>query len=246
MLRAESLRKVYHPPRSAPVVAVSNATFSVGEGEVLGLLGPNGAGKTTLLRILGGIIAPTSGHCFINDTDLAAAGDAMRRDIGFLSGNTKLYARLTPRELLRYFGRLYAMNETLIRQRTEEFAQLLSMSAFMDRRCESLSTGQTQKVNIARTMLHAPKLLILDEPTLGLDIMSSRSIIEFIHNARTRGHCVLFSTHHMSEAERLCDRIALIHRGELLAVDTLPGIFARTATNALDQAFLALAGGNEA
>lgn len=242
MLRAESLRKVFYPPRGEAVEAVKGATFSVAPGEVFGLLGPNGAGKTTLLRMLGTIISPTSGHCWIGDTRTDEAKDDIRKDIGFLSGNTKLYGRLTASEVLYYFGRLYSMEDSSIGSRITELAKLLDMTSFLDRRCETLSTGQTQKVNIARVILHDPKVLILDEPTLGLDIMTSRTILDFILHARERGHSIIFSTHYMTEAETLCDRVGLIYAGELLAVDTKQALCEIAGATNLQQAFLNLVG----
>jgi sodium transport system ATP-binding protein len=241
MLRAEHLRKEFFPPRGEPIVAVADASFEVGPGEVFGLLGPNGAGKTTLLRMLAAIIAPTSGLCLVDGMNAREHPDAVRRSIGFLSGNTRIYGRLTAKEVLRYFGRLYGLDDATIATRTGALAAQLGMADFMDRRCEALSTGQSQKVSIARVMLHEPKVLILDEPSLGLDIMTSRAIVEFIVRARERGHSIIFSTHYMTEAERLCDRIAFIHRGEIMCIDTLAGICAATATRDLQEAFIAMA-----
>ena len=246
MIRAEHLNKTYHGPRGKTVEAVRDASFEIGKGEIFGLLGPNGAGKTTLLRMLGTIIAPTSGSCWIAGANTAENPDAVRRKIGFLSGNTKLYGRLTVRELLRYFGRLYEMDDNAIASRTEELSSLLGMEDFCDQRCETLSTGQTQRASIARVILHDPAILILDEPTLGLDIMSSRTILEFISDARTRGHSIIFSTHYMTEAERLCDRIGLIHNGSILALGTKEDLYAQTETDNLQDAFLAMVQGDEA
>ena len=240
MLRTENLRREYQIAGEAPLVALRGASFSVADGEVLGLLGPNGAGKTTLLRILATIIPPTSGHCWIGDRSIADNPDHIRRHIGFLSGNTKLYGRLTGAEVLRYFGRLYDMNESRIAQRTRELTQLLDMEDIIHRRCETLSTGQTQKVNLARVILHDPEVLILDEPTLGLDIITSQSIIEFIIHARERGHSIIFSTHYMDEAERLCDRIALIYKGAIMAIGTKKELFELTGADNVQDVFLSL------
>ena len=243
MLVAENIAKSYAAPRGESIHAVVDASFSVAKGEVLGLLGPNGAGKTTLLRILATIIKPSAGSVRINDVDALADPNAARRLVGFLSGNTRLYGRLTGAETLRYFGRLYGMKEKRIRKRIDELTALLDMSAFLHRRCDSLSTGQLQRVNIARVMLHDPPLLILDEPTLGLDIMTSRAILSFIGDARDEGRAVIFSTHYMTEAEMLCDRIALIHEGHIRALDTKEALFASTGTDNLQDTFLAVATG---
>ncbi len=240
LIQAHALRKVFRAPRGRTVEAVRHATLEVGAGEIFGLLGPNGAGKTTLLRMLGTIITPTAGEVILDGRPASNSAEDARRKIGFLSGNTKLYGRLTAREVLRYFGRLYGMADDTIARRTGELSALLDMSGFLDQRCETLSTGQTQKVSISRVILHDPPVLILDEPTLGLDIMTSRAIIEFIRDARERGHAIIFSTHYMTEAEMLCDRVGLIHRGELLAIGPAAELYARTGTANLQDAFLAL------
>jgi len=240
IVRSENLRKVFTQPNGKRVEAVRDASFSVAQGEVLGLLGPNGAGKTTLLRMLGTLIAPTSGHCWIEGIRADEAPDAIRGRIGFLSGNTKLYGRLTVREVLRYFGDLYGMRAEDIASRTAGLSERLAMGEILDRRCESLSTGQTQKASIARVMLHDPKLLILDEPTLGLDIVTSRTILEFISDARARGHSIVFSTHYMSEAELLCDRAAFLYQGEIMAIGAKADLYARTGKDNIHDAFLCL------
>lgn len=239
MIRAQDLRKEFAGPRGVPVVAVKSATFSVYPGEIFGLLGPNGAGKTTLLRMLATIIRPTSGHCWIAEDRTDVWPQRVRQHVGFLSGNTKLYGRLKARELLLYFGRLYGMKDEAIARRTEELAATLDMKPFMERRCDTLSTGQVQKVSIARVLLHDPPVLILDEPTLGLDIMTSAAIRDFILDAKRRRHCIIFSTHYMTEAEMLCDRVGLIYSGEIMAMDTKQGLYAETGTDNLHDVFLA-------
>lgn len=238
VIEARELTKIFTGPDGAPVVAVDHVSLSVHEGEVLGLLGPNGAGKTTLLRMLATMIRPTSGACDVNGYSAAGSFDALRAHIGFLSGNTKLYGRLTGRELLRYFGKLYGMPATAIARRTQELVELLDMGTFISQRCDTLSTGQSQRVSIARVILHDPKILILDEPTLGLDIMTSASILEFISAARARGHAIIFSTHHMSDAELLCDRVALMHKGRIMACDTKEALYAASGCTNLHDAFL--------
>lgn len=240
VIEAEHLRKVYHAPRGRAIEAVREATFDVEAGEIFGILGPNGAGKTTLLRMLGTIIEPTSGVCRVAGMRADEDAHEVRRHIGFLSGNTKLYGRLTVREVLRYFGRLYSLGDDRIRNRTAELADLLELHAILDQRCDALSTGQTQRANIARVLLHDPPVLILDEPTQGLDIVSSRTILDFIQGARERGRCIVFSTHYMTEAERLCDRIALIDHGVILALGTQRELLERTSSANLQDAFLTL------
>jgi len=240
-IQAVGLTKVFKTRRGRTVEAVREASFSVEAGEILGLLGPNAAGKTTLLRMVGTIITPTAGHCVVAGFRTDEAPEEVRRRMGFLSGNTKLYGRLTAREVLCYFGRLYGLADDHIARRTGELSELLGMGEFLDRRCESLSTGQGQKVSIARVILHDPAVLILDEPTIGLDIMTSRTILQFILAAKSRGHCIVFSTHYMTEAELLCDRIAFIHTGRILAMGSQEALFRQTGTDNLQDAFLSLA-----
>lgn len=242
LIQAEHITKTFLAPKGKTVEAVRDVSLSVDKGEILGLLGPNGAGKTTLLRVLGTLIAPTSGQCILDGVPTSENPEQARRRIGFLSGNTKLYGRLTIRETLKYFGRLYQMSDTEIAARTAELVEMLDMTKIIDQRCETLSTGQTQKASIARVILHDPQLLILDEPTLGLDIMTARTIMNFIGDARERGHSIIFSTHYMTEAEILCDRIALIHHGRILTTDTKEAIYASTNTTNLQDAFLAMVG----
>ncbi len=240
MIRTQQLRKVYSSYRAEPVEGVKSATLTVEAGEIFGLLGPNGAGKTTLLRMLGTIIVPTSGYCWIAGLRTDQNPDAVRQHIGFLSGNTKLYGRLTAREELRYFGYLHGLSKQRIQRRTEELCEMLQMQEFIDRRCDTLSTGQNQKVSIARVLLHDPEVLILDEPTTGLDIMTCQTILSFIRNAKHSGRSIIFSTHYMTEAEILCDRLALIHRGDILAIGTKEELYAQTGCDNLTDVFVRL------
>ncbi|MBI9017881.1 MAG: ATP-binding cassette domain-containing protein [Phycisphaerae bacterium] len=238
---ADELSKTFLAAKNRVVEAVKKVSFSVGKGEIFGLLGPNGAGKTTLLRMIATIITPSEGECFIDGKRSDIDPQGARRDIGFLSGNTRLYGRLSARELLKYFGRLYSMEEDKINRRIEELVELLDMGEFIDRKCESFSTGQTQRVSIARVILHDPAVLILDEPTLGLDIMTSRTILDFILEAKNRGHSIIYSTHYMTEAELLCDRIGFIYDGSILALGPKEQIYGETGTSNLKDAFLKLA-----
>ncbi len=241
MIAANGISKTFVGPGGRPIEAVRSISLSVEPGEVLGLLGPNGAGKTTLLRMLATIIPPTSGTCEIMGPEgLCSTAEEARRRIGFLSGNTKLYGRLTARETLVYFGRLFGMPAQAIRARAQALVELLDMQAFQHQRCETLSTGQTQRVSIARVLMHDPPVLILDEPTLGLDIMTSRAILDFIVQAKREGRAIIYSTHYMTEAELLCDRIALMHEGRILAIGAKEALYERTGTANLKDAFLAL------
>jgi sodium transport system ATP-binding protein len=239
-LVCDGLAKHFNLSRGRRVEAVKGVSFEVREGEIYGLLGPNGAGKTTLLRMLATIITPTAGRALVQGIDTREDPAGVRGRIGFLSGNTRLYGRLTPVEVLHYFGRLYGMADAAIEQRVDQLVSLLGMAEYAHRRCDSLSTGQTQRVSIARVLVHDPPVLILDEPTLGLDIMTSSAILDFIAGARDRGQSVIFSTHYMTEAELLCDRIGLIHEGRLLDEGRQEELYARSGATNLKDAFLSM------
>ncbi len=220
------------------VFAVAQLSLSIPGGEIYGLLGPNGAGKTTALRMLAGLLAPSHGRALVagHDADTTQA----KRRLGFLSGSTGLFGRLTPREVLDYFGQIHGLSRVDIGKRVSALAPALALEGILDRRCEALSTGERQRVSIARAVLHDPSVLILDEPTSGLDVLASRFMREFVRGERERGKAVLFSTHYLAEAELLCDRIGFLHRGRLLMEGPPPEIRARTGTSTLEEAFLAL------
>jgi len=239
-IEARDLRKVYVDPRRGRVEALCGLDLDCRAGEIYGLLGPNGAGKTTTLRVLATLLAPTSGTARVDGVDVAADPLEVRRRIGFLSGTTGLYPRLTPRETLAYFGRLHGLQPAELERRIESLLDRFGMREYAEARCEGLSTGQRQKVSIARAVLHDPPVLILDEPTTGLDILASSAMIDFIDSRRAAGTCVLFSTHVLSEAERLCDRIGVIFQGRLLAAGTLPELAERTGKKWLEEIFLEL------
>ena len=242
MIEAVDLKKVFRVKKKEDVVAVDDLSFRCGQGEVFGLLGPNGAGKTTTLRILSTALKPTAGTILVDGLDVAREPGEVRRRIGFLSGATALYPRLTPREIVTYFARLYGLEDSLIRQRIEELFARLNMMDFADRKTDTLSTGQKQKASIARTVVHDPPIVVFDEPTSGLDVMTSREIIKLVQQCRDEGKCVVFSTHHMGEAQRLCDRLAVVHKGRLFASGTPAEVMAETGTDNLESAFLKLVG----
>ncbi len=231
--------------RFGDLTAVSDVSIELHSGEVVGLLGPNGAGKTTILRMLAGILAPNEGSVTIMGIDTQTDPLAARRQIGFLSGDTQLYQRLDPREVLDYFGRLYSMPAARRRERIEQLIGELDMASFANRPCGQLSSGQKQRANIARAFLHQPSVLILDEPTNALDVLTGRFIIQAIRREKAAGRAILFSTHMMGEAEYLCDRILLLHKGEIVGGGTMAAILEQTGCGNLTDAFLAIIGESE-
>lgn len=243
MIETKDLCKNFKDRKRGVVKAVDHVTFNCKKGEVFGLLGPNGAGKTTTLRIISTAIKPTSGTAVINGVDVVNDPQGVRRQIGFLSGNTGLYGRLTAKEMVEYFGKLYGMDNEKIKRRTDELFTLLDMNNFANARNEKLSTGMKQKVSIVRSVLHDPPVMVFDEPTSGLDVMSSRTIVDFIKKCRDDGKCVIFSTHIMSEAMRLCDRVAIIHNGRIYREGTVNDLLALTGMNNLEDAFIKIVEG---
>jgi sodium transport system ATP-binding protein len=237
MIEAEGLTKRY-----GAVDAATAVSFHVKKGEVVGLLGPNGAGKTTVLRMLAGILTPTEGEARIDGHAASDDSFALKRSLGFLSGDTALYQRLSPREVLRYFGRLNAMEEGLLQRRIEALVQMFQMAEFADRPCGKLSAGQKQRANVARAFLHDPPALILDEPTTALDVVTGRFLLNAIREERGRGKAILFSTHVLGDAETLCDRVVLLHQGKVLDDGTVPDIIARSGARTLTDAFLSRIG----
>jgi sodium transport system ATP-binding protein len=187
--------------------AVRDVSFTCAAGEVLGLLGPNGAGKTTTLRLLSTALKADSGHAWVDGVDLLQDPLAARQQIGFLSGSTGLYGRLTARENVEYFGRLHGMSTPYLKRRCDELFDLLGMHEYADKRADQLSTGMKQKCAIARTVVHEPHLVILDEPTTGLDVMSAKILLDFIAGYKALRVPLIFSTHHLHEVEKLCDGV---------------------------------------
>jgi sodium transport system ATP-binding protein len=233
MIEFDDLTKEY-----GEIVAVAGLTLTVAPGEVYALLGANGAGKTTALRCLATLLRPTGGTCRVAGHDVRTAPLEARAAFGFLSASMGLYQRLTPWELLEYFGRLQGLDGAVLTERVEELVVLFEIEEFQDRLCGTLSTGQRQRVSIARTVLHDPPALILDEPTLGLDILSGRTIFAFIHTARMRQRAVLFSTHQMDEVELLADRVGILAGGRLVAEGTVEELVERSGQRSLARAFL--------
>lgn len=224
------------------VHAVNGVDFVAQDGEVLGLLGANGAGKSTTMRIISTILKPSSGLVKVDGFDVRKQADAARHILGIMPENWGLYGHLTVRDHLRFFGRLYEMPGDLLEKRIDELITLLNMQEYADRKCENFSKGMKQKVSLARTLLHSPKNLLLDEPTSGLDIMNARQVRQLITKLRAEGHCIILSTHILSEAERLCDRIVIMDKGRSLASGTVAELLAQSGKTHLEDAFIALIG----
>lgn len=245
MITADRLSKSFPNPDGSHKQAVDEVTFAVRPGEIYGLLGPNGAGKTTTLRMISGLLRPTGGRVLLNGQDVTHHPDQIKQHIGYMTANTGLYARLTPREVLEYFGTLYGLDAATARRRATELADYLGMNEFLNLRCGALSTGQKQRTNIARALLADPPVLILDEPTLGLDVLSNRLILTLIRAQAAAGKGILLSTHALDEIETMCGRIGLIHRGRLVAEGTLDELRTRSQRHRLSEIFLHLVGADE-
>lgn len=220
--------------------SVRDVSFQCGKGEVLGLLGPNGAGKTTTLRILSTALQPDAGQVTIGGADVLKKPVQARKQIGFLSSNTGLYGRLTAYENVAYFARLHGMSGSALKTRIDELFTLLDMHSFSNRRAEVMSTGMKQKTAIARAVVHSPAVVILDEPTTGLDIMTTQTVLDFIQGLKAQGTPVIFSTHHLDEVASLCDRVVVIDKGVSAFADTLDAFRALSATGDLRQSFLSV------
>ena len=215
MIHVQHLTKTYEDLQRGRFVAVDGISFSVQKGEIFGLLGPNGAGKTTVLRILSTVLEPTEGIATVAGYDVVRDSAEVRRHIGFVSNNTAIYDRMTAWEMVEYFGRLHGMKSAVLKGRLEELFDQLRMNDFRDIPGGKMSTGMKQKVSIARAMIHDPPVLVFDEATLGLDVLVARNLLSVIRSLREAGKCLIFSTHIMSEVERLCDRIAIMYCGKI-------------------------------
>ncbi|RKZ13825.1 ABC transporter ATP-binding protein [bacterium] len=237
MVSARGLTKIYPGHDGSDKRAVDNIDFECEAGQIFGLLGLNGAGKTTTQRMLSTALTPTAGVARIAGYDVAKDPRSVRENIGFLSGTTGLYHRLTAVEMIRYFGELHGVRGAELKLRVDELLATFGIDEYADTRCEKLSTGMKQKVSIARTVVHDPPVLILDEPTSGLDVLAASTTLDFVSEVKEQGKCVIFSTHIMSEAEKLCDRIAIIHDGCIRATGTLDELRASTGEHYLEDIF---------
>ena len=240
MIEARSLTKAYSDLMRGEVLALWDLTFSASAGQVYGLLGPNGAGKTTALRILRTLLQPTSGTAIVGGFDCVTQPELVRHQIGFISANTAVYDRMTAWEMVQYFGRLYGMDDEELRDRMELLFERFQMQEIRDLLGAKMSTGMKQKVSIARAIVHDPPVLIFDEATTGLDVLVARELLNAVAELREQGKCILFSTHIMREAERLCDRIAIMHRGHILAEGTLDELRDRHEERDLEELFFHL------
>jgi len=240
---SKEFTKVDNKKKKIKFLADNDISFEVRDGEVLGLLGPNGAGKTTLLRILAGIMKPTSGEVLIGGKSYTKDEIEIKKQISFLSGNTKLYKDISCIELLRMCAEYYGMDKKDINKRIDEVVKRFDMTSFKNQRIGNLSTGQTQRVSVARCVMHNPHYYILDEATSGLDIISSQVILDFIKEERDKGKCIIYSTHYMEEAENICDRVVLLNKGKTIAIGTPKEIVAETNTTNIRDSFFKLIGG---
>ncbi len=224
--------------------ADDNISFTAKEGEVVGIIGPNGAGKTTLLRMIAGIMEPTSGEVLIDNKTHQEDMIGIKKKIAFLSGNTKLYKDISPYELLEMAGNYYEVDEKTLEKRIKDIVKKFNMSSFLNQKISTLSTGQYQRTSIARCLVHNPDYYILDEATSGLDVISSKSILDFIKEVKKENKCIIYSTHYMEEAENICDKIVMINKGKVIAQGTPTEICKNTKTTNLRDSFFALIGDN--
>ncbi|MCX7799597.1 MAG: ATP-binding cassette domain-containing protein [Fimbriimonadales bacterium] len=237
MVRAEGLVKVFRDGGKA-VRAVDGVGFEAIPGEALGILGVNGAGKTTLLRLLSTMLQPTEGHAEVNGFDVVREPQSVRASVGFLSASTAVFGRLTAREMIELFARLNGLQGRGLRARVDETVDRFGIGPFADQLCDRLSTGQKQRVSIARTIVHDPPVLLFDEPTSGLDVLASQGLLEYVEQACRAGKTVLYSTHAMHEAQRLCARAIVIHGGRLVAAGETGELVRSAGAPDLERAFL--------
>ena len=246
MIHVRELVKTYADLERGQIVALGGISFDAFAGQIFGLLGPNGAGKTTALRILSTVLRPTQGTVSVNGFDVVTQPSQVRHQIGFVSANTGVYDRMTAWEMVEYFGRLYGLSDDPLRSRMEDIFDRLQMNEIRDLLGSKMSTGMKQKVSIARALVHDPPVLIFDEPTTGLDVLVARVLLETVAQLRDHGKCIVFSTHIMREAEKLCDRLAIVHRGHILADGTLEELCDRYQEAELEELFFRLISDHDA
>ncbi|MGY6586849.1 MAG: ABC transporter ATP-binding protein [Wenzhouxiangella sp.] len=242
MIDAQSLRKTFNKGK---VVAVDDVSFTAADGQITGLLGPNGAGKTTTLRMLYTLLEPDSGQMRVDGIDPREQPIEVKRALGVVPDSRGLYDRLTARENIAYYGKLHGLDKAIIKHRTDEFVEVLDMGGFIDRKTEGFSQGQRVKVAIARALIHQPRTILLDEPSNGLDVMTTRALRHFLADLKRKGHCVVLSTHIMQEVAALCDRIVIVARGRVAANGTADQLRQRSGEASLEDAFVKLIGSDE-
>ena len=240
MIHVEGLTKYYADLRRGKLVALAGIDFEAFPGQIYGLLGPNGAGKTTALRIVSTVLRPSSGTVTVNGFNVVTQPSQVRRQIGYMSANTGVYDRMTAWEMVEYFGRLHGLDGATLTERMEKLFERLQMNEIRDLLGAKMSTGMKQKVSIARSLVHDPPVLIFDEATSGLDVLVARALLNTVAELRGQGKCIIFSTHIMREAEKLCDRLAIIHRGRILAEGTLDELRDRHEQRDLEELFFQL------
>lgn len=248
MLKVENITKEFTKKTSEKetitFLANDNISFTAKPGEVVGILGPNGAGKTTLLRIIAGIMEPSKGTVTIDDKTYKKDSIEIKKEITYLSGNTKLYKDISPYELLEMTASYYGLSKKEYQKKIKEISNKFNMTSFLHQRIGTLSTGQYQRTSISRCLIHNPKYYILDEPTSGLDVISSKTIIDFVKEMKKENKCILYSTHYMEEAENICDKIVMINKGKIIIEGSKEEIFRKTKTTNLRDSFFALVGDN--
>lgn len=240
---SKKFQKKINQKESISFLADNDISFTAKEGEIIGIIGPNGAGKTTLLRMIAGIMTPTSGQIIIDGKTHQKDSIEIKKNISFLTGNTKLYKDISPYELLKMCGEYHGIPKEDLEKRIDTIIKRFSMEAFKHQKIETLSTGQYQRTGISRCLVSNPKYYILDEPTSGLDVISSKVILDFIKEEKEKNKCILYSTHYMEEAENICDRIVMINKGQVIATGTPEEIRIKTNTTNLRDSFFALIGG---
>ena len=244
MIVAQNLHKSFKT-KTGTVTAVDGVSFEARDGEITGLLGPNGAGKTTTMRMLYTLMKPDTGQVLVDGVDAATDPIAVRRALGVLPDARGVYKRLTPRENIAYFGELHGMSSAQIERRTQALSDALDMGDIIDRQTEGFSQGQRTKTAIARALVHDPRNVILDEPTNGLDVMTTRAMRGFLRQLREEGRCVIFSSHIMQEVAALCDRIVIVAKGSVVASGTADELRAQTGEANLEDAFVKAIGSEE-
>ena len=243
MIHVKNLTKSFRDLRRGQVLAVDHVSFHAIAGEVFGLLGPNGAGKTTTMRILCTVLKPSGGTATLAGFDVVTQASRVRQNIGFLSASTAIYDRMTAWEMVEFFGKLYGLTPERLRERMENLFAALQMNDFRDVLGAKMSTAMRQKVSIARAIVHDPPVMIFDEPTLGLDVLVARAVLQNIERLRAEGKCILYSTHIMREVEKICNRVAIVSKGKIQAAGTLDELRDRYGQRDLEELFFQLVNG---